>query len=176
MRPSTRALSCVASGIGTRGPLTTLRGAGVPLHVRAAGRSVYVILQGSVEVRHLPITNEEAATRNPAVRRGSLAALIENEEARQLGERVGTIPAGECFGELSSAGRFRDASVLSMGSAAGKAVIIQIEEPGAQGRWRPLGAAAAATHTTAWYLTAYAPPPPPSLTRSPASLQDASIS
>jgi len=83
----------------------------------------------------MPVTNEEAATRNPAIRRGSLAGLIESQEARQLGERVGCVPAGECFGELSSAGKFRDASVVSLGSPEGKAVVLQIPEAGWSGGW-----------------------------------------
>ena len=100
-----------------------------------AGRSVYVILHGSVEVRHKPATDEAANTHAPSVRRGSLAAVIEDDAARHLGEKVGSIPAGECFGELSSSDRFRDASVLSMGSVddsntPGKAVLVQIEEAG----------------------------------------------
>lgn len=44
----------------------------------SAGEAFFIVLQGAVEVRHLPITEDRVP--RVSVRRGSLAAIVDDEE------------------------------------------------------------------------------------------------
>lgn len=106
------------------------------------GDKFYVIVEGVCEVLHAPVCMTQAGSLGRLGETGGAGVHVTGpEERRQLGCRVGVLPAGECFGE-NSIGQERDSSVICNGSTVqGKPFPAQILQVDGKGRARSSDAA-----------------------------------
>lgn len=88
-------------------------------HVSVGG-DFYIIVRGSVELLHHPITSAATSTADTTFAATDGPGVAVSASLRKvLGARVGTLPAGECFGEhltQSARGVVRTCSVVATGS------------------------------------------------------------